>query len=247
MIDLRDRNGTPITGLEEWPHRDEHWKPGRSAMELARAWFRAGEVSVPAEFQALLESHERFHDIELGPGRPEHVTKLPQSGRGRTHDLALLARTAHELVTICVEAKADEPFGNYYVGNYWSREEANSRAGKSTGVPERIQALVGIVDPESSVPPESRWSAIRYQLLTALCGTVLQAEVCQSSAAILVIHEYHTELTQTDNIARNRRDLDVMVSTLSGRTMTVEPGRLYGPYCVKAVDCFVGKAVATTQ
>lgn len=85
MIDLRDPAGTSITRWQEWtrPKRDFQWKPGRSAMELARAWFRAGVVSVPSEFQELLESHERFHDIELVRGTPELITPLPQRGEGR--------------------------------------------------------------------------------------------------------------------------------------------------------------------
>lgn len=155
-----------------------------------------------------------------------------------------MARTARESITICVEAKADEPFGTYSVSGYWTRAEGRRRAGERTRAPERIQTLVGMVDPESSVPLESRWSAVPYQLLTALCGTVLQAEADQSSAAILVIHEFHTELTQADKIACNRQDLDAMVSALSGRIVTVRSGRLYGPFHVREVHCFVGKAVA---
>ena len=246
MIDLRDPAGTVINSWDEWtrPKRDYQWKPGRSAQELARAWFRAGVVSVPVEFRELLGSHERFHEIELIRGTPELVTPLPQRGEGRNHDLALVARTARESITICVEAKADEPFGGYSVSEYWSRAKGRRGSGKSTRVPERIQTLVGMVDPESSVPQDSRWSAIPYQLLTALCGTVLKAEADQSSAAILVIHEFHTELTQADKIVRNQLDLDAMVTVLSGRTVTVESGRLYGPFRVREVHCFVGKAVA---
>lgn len=42
---------TPITRWEDWtpPKRAYQWVPGRSAMELAKAWFTDGHLSAPQE------------------------------------------------------------------------------------------------------------------------------------------------------------------------------------------------------
>ena len=100
-------------------------------MELAKAWFRPGVLTVPDEFQVLLGSNSRLDGLQLVSGTPELVTPLPERGEGRNHDLALVGETPREKVTICVEAKADEPFGDKSVGEYLvrapSRREKTNR------------------------------------------------------------------------------------------------------------------------
>ena len=83
-------DGTPITKWEEWtrPKRSYHWKPGRSAMELARAWFRDNCLSPPKEMIKLLSRHSRLTQLDFIIGIPELVTPLPEKGEGRNHDLA---------------------------------------------------------------------------------------------------------------------------------------------------------------
>jgi hypothetical protein len=50
---LRNASGVPITRSEDWarPKKEFHWKEERSAMELARAWFRTGPLSVPSNWR----------------------------------------------------------------------------------------------------------------------------------------------------------------------------------------------------
>ena len=128
---------------EDWerPKLDFHWKPGRSAMELAKSWFREERPSPPSEFTALLVSEPRLQELKLLRGTPELVTALPERGEGRNHDLALVGKTPRESVTICIEAKADEPFGNETVREYWGGAIRRRNLGESTRVPERIQTL----------------------------------------------------------------------------------------------------------
>ena len=117
-MNLTRADGTPINKWEDWtpPKHEKHWKSGRSAMELARAWFRVGQnAAPPEELIELLSSHERLTNLEFIQGTPELVTQLPQKGEGRNHDLHFICKTPLERVTFCIEAKADEPFGNYQV------------------------------------------------------------------------------------------------------------------------------------
>ena len=77
---LRDQAGRPITSLDQWPRpkRDYQWKPGRSAMEQARSWFRTGALACPEEIVQLLSSHPLTHGVEWVEGCPEFVTPLPR-------------------------------------------------------------------------------------------------------------------------------------------------------------------------
>jgi hypothetical protein len=114
MLNLTTPDGTPIISYHHWtqPKKDYHWKTGRSAMELAKAWFRQDHPQPPDELISLLHSSTRLQSIQFTSGIPEQVTPLPERGEGRNHDLALIGNTDDEQVTVNVEAKADEPFGN---------------------------------------------------------------------------------------------------------------------------------------
>lgn len=188
MLRLSTPQGSPITCYQEWtkPKKDYQWKAGRSAMELARSWFRHAHPSPPDELISLLHSSTRLQSIQLTSGIPELVTPLPERGEGRNHDLALVGNTDTEQVTITIEAKADEPFGNDTILEYWYKAIKKRGAGTPTRVPERIEQLLAMVDPSGVPVSESKWKNIRYQLLTALCGTILQAKIDDSALAVLV-------------------------------------------------------------
>lgn len=210
-LTLARPDGTPITCWQEWtrPKKEYHWAPDRSAMELAQAWFRQSEPSPPEELSQLLHSSERLLTLKLLHGIPELVTSLPERGEGRNHDLWLSGRTKHEQVTICIEAKADEPFGNETIAEY--RRSANRRreSGAATRVPERITRLLSLVP-----AGDNRWDNVRYQLLTAICGTAIQAQRDGSALAVFVVHEFHTCKTATDKISANAKDFNTFMAAI---------------------------------
>jgi len=213
-------------------------------MELAKAWFRQEKLSVPAELHALLESKSPFQGIKLLNGEPEKVTRLPQKGEGRNHDLALVGKVGDDRVTVCIEAKADEAFGNETVSEYYQRAMQRREAGIKTGVPERIVALLKMLRP-AGVPSEATsWGAVRYQLLTAICGTILQAKRDSSSVAVFVVHEFHTCLTLKENLIRNHHEFQRFVQALKPEVVPVEPNYLYGPFQIEDIPCYVGKVIA---
>lgn len=240
MLKLTRPDGTPITKYEDWtpPKMAYHWKDDRSAKELAKAWFRPGHLTPPDEFMVLLHSEERFRGLQFISGIPEHVTRLPEKGEGRNHDLWLHGKTLSESVTTCIEAKADEPFGKETVGEY--RLSANKRraSGKSTRAPERITKLLSIVP-----AGDTRWDKVRYQLLTAICGAALQAQKDQSTVAVLVIHEFHTQSTKAEKLEANDDAFQDFLSVLGYPLKSREAPHLYGPFIAGGVDCFVGKII----
>jgi hypothetical protein len=220
------------------PKKEYQWKPERSAMELAKAWFRQSEPSPPEELSQLLHSSERLTTLKLLRGIPERVTSLPESGEGRNHDLWLLGWTQQEQVTICIEAKTDEPFGNVTVAEY--RRSANKRreAGEATRVPERITKLLSLVP-----AGDNRWDNVRYQLLAAICGTAIQAQRDGSALAVFVVHEFHTRKTTTDKISANAKDFNAFMAAITGSQGSIVAGMLYGPVSVGGVNCLIGKTI----
>jgi hypothetical protein len=253
---LKRRDGTRIDDWQDWepPKEDYQWKAGRSAMELARAWFTSPAPIVPKEFQALLSSHSLTKGIRLEEGYPEHVTPLPERGTGRNHDLVLKGRTGDIPVTVCVEAKVDELFGNDTVEEYWiAAEKKRSGPGKPkrTRAPERIDALLRLAFGVDAVPDRPPWGTLRYQLLAALTGTILQAIQDGSFFAIFVVHEFHTLEINPERVEKNASDYEQIVRALTGvQTLDVEVGKIYGPirihpkpYAKRDVELFVGKCI----
>ena len=237
-LTLSRPDGTPITGWEEWtrPKKKYQWACGRSAMELAKAWFPDGHLSAPRELMSLLFSHPHLQGLKLIRGIPEYVTKLPQRGEGRNHDLWLLGRTKIASVTICVEAKADEPFGNHIVAEYRKAALRRRERGISTRAPERIDALLNMVKKTTS-----NWDGIRYQLLTAITGTILQARLDKSDLAVFVVHEFRTDKTTAENLERNDEDYERFLATLGIPSSASADGYLGGPVTIDGMECLVGK------
>ena len=246
ILTLTRPDSTPITTWEEWsrPKLDYHWKEGRSAMELAKSWFRNDALFPPQELSSLLHSHPRTNQIELTEGIPELVTPLPERGNGRNHDLALRGSTEHESVILCIEAKADESFGNATVGEYWLSGIQKRNRGTSTRVPERVEALLAMVDPVQAIE-SSPWKNIRYQLLTAHCGTILQAKKDNATLAVFVVHEFHTNKTSPEKQAANHKELKRFLTVISndGHDADLQAGKLYGPFNYDGIDCLIGKVI----
>ena len=181
-LSLTGQDGQPIADWRSWtrPKAAYHWRAGRSAMELARAWFTSPVPVCPPEVESILESHPATAGVAWTEGWPEYVTPLPERGEGRNHDLLLVGCRDGCGVVVSVEAKVDEPFGER-IGDYWLRARESNRR---TRVPERIEALVSMVFGSGTRPDAKPWSLLRYQLLTAVAGTAIEAAHRKSDTAV---------------------------------------------------------------
>jgi hypothetical protein len=182
-------------------------------------------------------------------GMPEFVTSLPEVGEGRNHDLVLEGEAAGGRVLIAVEAKADEKFGPR-IGKYWAekREQRSAPGGTPSRAPERIEALLALLAGPEANPAQEPWIRIRYQLVTAAVGALLEAQARKASLAVLAIHEFQTSETDEDNLARNAADLEAFLGALRLLPAPpVQPGKLYGPWHSPGspIPLLVGKATYT--
>jgi len=215
-------------------------------MELAKAWCRSNEPCCPDELRLLLESHPFTHDAVLLEGVPERVTPLPFRGEGRNHDLWIRAEIAGTPLTVCVEAKADEPFGDR-IGKYLSMaRKQNQRTGTERRARQLLQLVVGR-DVDPFVEP---FASLRYQRLTAVAGTVLQAVSDGAWRAVLVVHEFKHPRLDPAQQRSNEADLFAFLSVLEGAPIDAVVGKLLEPWLIvpnaqsgKAVELLVGKIV----
>lgn len=110
------RHGRAIPSWKAWekPVAAYHWRAGRSAMEIARAFFRHGDAQLPEPLAAVLRRHPSLAGFVADEAHPEFRTPLPPRGaRGpRNHDVWVQGHVRARQVRIGIEGKADEPFGD---------------------------------------------------------------------------------------------------------------------------------------
>jgi hypothetical protein len=245
-VQIKSHTGKPIQSFIDWakyglpPERALQWKKGRSAFELGCSWTADGEPTVPAELVQLFGSHDALRGTVILSGIVEHETVLPYGKRGaRCHDLALRAEQDDKVVTICIEAKADESFGGTV-----AEELTQARKRPGTKFPERLhwltQSLLGLPafrDNRFSVLSDLV-SGLPYQLLSAIGGTLLEAELQGASKAVFLVHEFRTPATLEAKMDANTKALNCFLRLLlsANRVGPMHPeirsGQLVGPILI---------------
>lgn len=238
-------DGHEVRNWVDWPRpkRASQWKDGRSAMEAAKAWFRTGAPSCPAELLALLASNSRTATATILAGYPEHVTALPESGEGRNHDMILDGQVRDVALTVAIESKTYEPFGNPICKALYLARKRSTH----TRFPERVEALLTLITGQAVRPSESPWRELYYQLVSGVAGLILEAQRRQARLAVFVIQEFTRPYPHVVSRERNERALAQFITTIWHSTDTIVPGQLLGPLpCPGAPELpfFIGKCVA---
>jgi predicted kinase len=242
------KGGHDIRSIDDWfeyaPPKmgARHWKDGRSAKELARSWVRRGYPCPPEELRLLLEG--AFNgEITFHEAKPECVIALDDfGGEHRNCDLVLLLGIGQRMV-INVEAKADEPFGDTTVGDYY-----DLTADSESNVPARIRqlslALFGRV-------PDDAIRKLQYQLLHAAAATLIEAAANKAEFGLFLVHEFRCPRLSEKKLARNSTDWKNFVHLfpeLAGAQL--EKNQILGPVFVpgggrvpSSVPLYLGKLV----
>ena len=216
-LQVTGRNGLRIRTMDEWrlhggPASSTHWKPGRSAYELAADWLERDAEARLLELVSLLDEVE---EVELLDAVAEKKTHFDGYSGPRNHDLLVHARCRSGPLTIAIEAKADEPFDL----PLWRYREEGLKTNPNTKKLARIDHLVALwfstrLKDDRLIPP---LITIGYQLFSALAGTLADAKLDGSSLAILVICEFRTPLTDDGEHKHNALVLDEFLLRLLGR------------------------------
>jgi len=230
-----------ITSVQDWfdmaPPQGgaAQWRDGRSAKELAKAWFPSpGSPQVPDELQQLLASRPETQGVTFERGEPERVVRFDSCGEGRHADLVLWGHSSTRKVLVSIEAKADEPFGEI-AGEYVRKTIA---AKPRSRVPERFELLCqGILNVASD---DKQARALRYQLFTAVAGAMVEAARYRADLVLFVVHEF-VRNADPKKVKANADDLNAFVRVLSrGSISAVSPGTLAGPFSVPGNKHFAG-------
>jgi hypothetical protein len=163
-------------------------------------------------------------------GWPEHQIPIDDlSGEPPNIDLAIVSDGLLGRTAICVEAKADEPFGDYALAKH-DLAVSQIEKGEKTGTLKRLLHLEEYLLPEPHAGLPGR-AEIRYQLLTGTAATLAIAKLRQAPIAVFVVHEF-TFAGHVDEkkLRQNQTDLDRFVIRLTrGSTTSLQEGVLFGP------------------
>ncbi len=248
------KDGLDIHSLTLWmqyapPKSEIHWREGRSALELARAWCEGlPEGKPPAAIVQLVEQHEPFRGATYDCFEPECKVRFDNlRGETRNSDLVGLASVGQGRIAISIEGKADEPF-DLIVADRLRLAGRRIADDERTFLPQRIQELGRALLPKwtKDLP---HLGDLRYQLLTGVAGALAYAKKESAIAAFFIVHEFRTTETDDDLLARNQDDLDRFIFRLSaGKVKTVPSDTLLGPFSVRGsrristnIPLFVGK------
>jgi hypothetical protein len=182
----------PTTSPPDWKNllaqKDLHWKPGRSAMSAAACWEEAA-VRLPPELAEAFDAAPgpELKKLELLLAIPEWQVHLPGGSRPSQTDVFALARNAHGLVALAVEAKVDETFGPTL---------KEKRAEASEGQTERLDYLHRVLGLQSPLP-----DTIRYQLLHRTVSAIETAKAFHASTAVMVVQSFSAEVRWHEDFA----------------------------------------------
>lgn len=201
-----DTKGNHINSFEDWKtnvfqssKKENHWKKGRSAYELADFMMNCnGEVVILKIIEDLLKEK-----LSLERATPELEIRFDKYGHGREHDLGIWGITdSKKTVFVGLEAKVDESF-NEKISDVYIIAKTNELNGIKTNSAKRIEELLKRNFKEIS----PKLFDLRYQLLYSTVGTLdatngkLKADI-----SILLTIVFKTELYNEVKGIENYKD-----------------------------------------
>jgi len=171
----------PANKPEDWKSLlakpDKHWRKGYSAKALAYCWQEADDF--PECVRKIFEKSRMklFQNIELLLAFPEYKVPLPGGARPSQNDIFVLARGNDQLVSIMVEGKMSEPFGETIAE--WKEDS-------SKGKRSRLKFLLK----ELALEENEQIDAIRYQLLHRTVSAIIEAKKFKAQNALMLVNSF---------------------------------------------------------
>ncbi len=173
----------PAKNAEEWKNLlsepEKHWRTGFSAKSLAYCWQDKNDF--PDSVTDVFSQYGKpFCDCKSLLIFPEHKVPLKGGNRPSQNDLWILAKSADDLVSITVEGKVNETFGETL--GEWMPEDARSNK------LERLDFLKETLGLDN-LPGES----IRYQLIHRTASSLIEAKRFNAEHALMLVHSFSQE------------------------------------------------------
>lgn len=170
----------PASNPEDWKSLladpDKHWKTGYSAKALAYSWQEAEDF--PRSVKKVFKNSNIavFEDIGMLLAFPEYKVPLPGGRRASQNDIFILAKGNNQLISIAVEGKVDESFGELIAD--WKLKDGG-------GKKERLEFLCEVLQLEMN-----QIDHIRYQLLHRTASAVIEAKKFNAENALMLVHAF---------------------------------------------------------
>ena len=171
----------PTKGPEDWKDLlagENHWKEGYSAKELAECWDKTNDF--PESVKKVFRDSEidLFQDVKLLLAFPEYQVELPPSGgHPSQNDIFILAKGDCQLISIAVEGKVKEGFGDTVTE--WLNKN------NSEGKQKRLKFLLNELQ-----LTEDKVQAVAYQLLHRTASALIMAEKLGAKNALMLVHSF---------------------------------------------------------
>lgn len=181
-----------IDNPEDWKpllaEPEKHWRTGYSAKALAHCWQESRDF--PPEVRRVFHRSgiDVFQDIEMLVAFPEYKVPLPGGRRASQNDIFILAKGAGRLVSIMVEGKVSEPFGDTIAE--WKTQVGRGKETRLT----YLCNLLGL-DPASV-------NHVRYQLLHRMASALIEAKKFNAPNALMLVHSFSHEDEWFDDYER---------------------------------------------
>jgi hypothetical protein len=170
----------PAENPEQWKQLlaepDKQWKTGYSAKSLAYCWQEAN--GFPYEVKKAFRSSgiNLFNNAEIVVAFPEYKVPLPGGRRASQSDIFILAKGNEQLISIMVEGKVNEPFGETVIE--WKAKEGKGRKPRLR----YLCDLLGLNNDEVD--------SIRYQLLHRTASALIEAKKLNAPNALMLVHSF---------------------------------------------------------
>ena len=168
-----------------------------------------------------------FENIKMLIAFPEYKVSLPGGRRASQSDVFVLAKGDGKLISIAVEGKALEGFGQTV--SEWSKD-------KSPGKEKRYDYLLDLL-----MINTQNISEIKYQLLHRTASAIIEAQKFNAQAALMLVHAFSDDPqaysdyqqflnlfdvtnTQEDSLvfAKNIRGIDLHFAWVKGERKYLE-------------------------
>lgn len=194
-----------ISSIDSWyrfapPERgDSQWVDGRSAKEFAKYMLsEAGKM--PSEIEKYIKSLGwECHDCDCFP---EHVTNFLLeygTGSGRHHDALFVSKDW----VVGVESKVSESFDSR-IEDWLEKGKKNKDGGKNrkARIKESLRLITGQAYSDKDIESEAILD-LRYQLISATVGTILEAKNHNIRKAALLVVEFQGNVLKEKGYMKN--------------------------------------------
>lgn len=175
-------------GVCSWRDRlaspDKQWKRGFSAFETAVSWEQASRSisGIPVPIDKLLRENN-YSDPVLLLAIAEHKVDLPGGTAASQSDVWAVITTSAGMVSMTVEAKAREAFGDEIL------ERWLVAGGTDASIANRKERWNYI---RSHLPESEAFLQVRYQMLHRCAASVIEAKRLRTQHAAFVVQAFNT-------------------------------------------------------